>query len=390
VRLVAFGGRARLAMLGFVGVVALTWYRGYVGDYQQEVAPALNALAGGNLWRAIHHQANIGPFSLFLRAPMVAAAHSLGAGQLVSYRVGAVPCVAAAAILGVALLRAFGADADSWPRKLLVVLLAVATPAAMEALDLGHPEEILGAALSVGAVVACIRRKHMWAALLLGCAIATKQWALLAIGPAMLACGRPHWWRVPAAACGIAAVFLSPLVFADHQTFAAATRAAASAPTEPLYQSWWYLFAHNLPGWIAQKTKPLIVLSAIPLTLFAYLRRGGARSALPLLALLFLIRCVFDPQTNYYYHLPFLLALLAWDVQARRPLPYSALAATAALFVTNSYLEPDAGLYAGSVFYFIWTLSLAAYLLFAIARPSGRAIATRPQQGFGITPLKLL
>jgi len=360
-----------LAMLGLAGIVGLAWYRGQLGDYPREVAPAVNALAGGHFWDAVQRQSFIGPVSVALRAPFVAVAHSFGASELTSYRLGAVPCVAAAALVGVALVRWSRPTARPRVLELLIVLLAVATPVSTQALSAGHPEEILGAALTVGGVVACLRGRYVWAALLLGLALATKQWALLAVGPAMLAAGRRHWWRVTAAACGILALCSLPLVLADHQTFVAATKLAASAPPEVQFQSWWYLVDHNLPYWLAQKTKPAIVLSALPLTILVFLRRGrgsGAASALPLLALLFLVRCVADPQTQYYYHLPLVLTLLAWDVQTRRRLPYATLATVVALLVTNTYVAAYAGSHAASIFYFFWTLTLTAYLLCVIAR----------------------
>ena len=308
------------------------------------------------------------PFSILLRAPIVAVVHHFGGGGLVSYRAGAVPCVAAAALFGLGLLKWFPSPARTRAVGWLVVLLAVATPAAADALDLGHPEEILGAALSVGAVAACLSGRNAWGALLLGLALSTKQWALLAVGPAMLAAGRTYWWRVPAAAAALTGLLLLPLVLADQQHLASATRAAASAPAKPRFLSWWYLLHHDLPSWLPQYTKPAIVLSAIPLTLVAYWRGSGKDRALPLMALLFIIRCVFDPQTQNYYHLPLLLTLLAWDVQTRRRLPYSSLAALAALVITNSYLTSPGGLYAASVFYFCWTLTLAVYLVVVLMR----------------------
>jgi hypothetical protein len=359
-----FGLRlAGLAVLGLIGVVAFTWYRGKIGDYPQEAEPSVDALARGDFWEAVNRQPNMGPFSVVLRAPFVAVAHAFGAGDLVSYRVGAVPCVAAAAVFGAGLVRWFPSAARPRVLGVLIVLLAVATPQAADAIELGHPEELLGGAMSVGAVVAGLRGKYVWAALLLGLAIATKQWALLAIGPTILAVGRPHWWRVTVAAAGIVTVLLLPALLASHERLESATREAASAPARVNYQSWWYLLDRELPAWLPQYTKPAIVLSAIPLTLLAYRRGNGARSALPLLALLFLIRCVFDTQTNAYYHVPLLLTLLAWDMQTRRILPYATLAVVGLLVVTNSYLASPDRLYVPSVFYFLWTAGLAAYLV---------------------------
>jgi hypothetical protein len=370
--------RAALWLLGAGGIVALVWYRGVVGDYRREVEPGLNALANGDLAAAVQHQANIGPFSVVLRAPLVALAHAFDAGELVSYRVGAVPCVAAAALLGAALLRWSRGTARPRFVESLILVLAITTPAATEALNLGHPEEILTAALMVGGIVACLSGSYTLGAVLLGLAMATKQWAFLALGPALLAAGRTYWWRVVPAATAIAALLSLPLVLADHDRFVSATREAASAPTKPLFQNWWYLLHRELPFNLAQHTKPMIVIVAVPLTLIAVWRGGGVSRALPLLALLFVIRCVLDPQTQYYYHLPLILTLLAWDVQTRRRLPYATLATVGALLVTNSYIAEYSHFYVASVVYFLWTFALATYLVAAVVRRSGSAPVAAP------------
>ena len=62
-----------------------------------------------------------------------------------------------------------------------------ANPVTLYALQDGHAEELLGAVLCVAAVLAAQRGRGGLAALALGLAIANKQWALLAIGPVLLA-----------------------------------------------------------------------------------------------------------------------------------------------------------------------------------------------------------
>ena len=65
----------------------------------------------------------------------------------------------------------------------------VANPITLRALELGHPEELLGACLCVAAVL--LRRRRAARALgrrsRSGSAIANKEWALLAAGPVLLA-----------------------------------------------------------------------------------------------------------------------------------------------------------------------------------------------------------
>jgi hypothetical protein len=369
-------GLTAFAVLSAIGV---SWYRGGLGDYPHDASRAVDALAGGHVLRAltVHPQPLMGPFAILARAPFVAVGHLLGAGSLASYRIGAIPCLAAAGLLGVLLLRAFPPASRRWTAGILVVLLAVASPAATNAVELGHPEEVLCAALSVLAVVAAMRGRFVAAAVLLGLALATKQWAVIALPPTALAAGRPCRWRVVAAAAGLAALLTLPQILADPGGFASVSQHAATATNDTFVQSWWYLVGHTLPGWLARSTHPAIVLAAFPLTVIAYRRGLRAEDALPLLALLFLVRCVFDPVDNYYYHLPLLMALLAWDVKMRRRLPYTTLAATVSLIVTNSFLVGTAA----SAFYLAWTAALAVLLVSVLRRltvAGSRAVGQAP------------
>ncbi len=371
-------GRAGLTALAVLSAIGVSWYRGGLGDYPHDAAGAVDALAGGHVLRSltVHPQPLMGPIAILTRAPFVAAGHLFGAGSLASYRLGAIPCLIAAGLLGVVLLRTFAPASRRGPASLVVVLLAVASPAATSAVELGHPEEVLCAALSVLAVVAAMRSRVVATAVLLGLALATKQWAVIAVPPAVLAFAPRYRWRVAAGAVGLAALLTLPQVLADPGGFASVSQHAATATNDTFVQSWWYLVGHTLPGWVARSTHPLIVLAAFPLTVFAYRRGLRADDALPLLALLFLVRCVLDPVDNYYYHLPLLLALLAWDVKARRQLPFAALAATVCLIVTNSFLD---GMTA-SAFYFAWTAALAGVLCVVLRRATSadRSAAQAP------------
>ena len=68
-----------------------------------------------------------------------------------------------------------------------MVGLCAANPITLRALDIGHPEELLGAVLCAGAVLAALRGRATLAGVLLGLAMANKAWAVLAIGPVLLA-----------------------------------------------------------------------------------------------------------------------------------------------------------------------------------------------------------
>src|SRR5436309_14101190 len=89
----------------------------------------------------------------------------------------------------------------------------VLSPLTYSALQFGHPEELLGAALCAGGVLAAARGRSLFAAALLGCAIATKQWAILAVPVALVAMPRGRG-RLFGAAAGVAGLFTVPMLLA--------------------------------------------------------------------------------------------------------------------------------------------------------------------------------
>ena len=125
----------------------------------------------------------------------------------------ALPCLLAAAALGVwlvAQMRRRTGPARSLARA-VALGVCVANPLTLRALELGHPEELLGGALCVAAVLLAARERPLWAGLALGLAIANKEWALLAVGPVLLAlpsrralCMRDRRGRVRGARAGAA------------------------------------------------------------------------------------------------------------------------------------------------------------------------------------------
>jgi len=111
----------------------------------------------------------------------------------------------------------------------------------------------------------------------------------------------------------------------------------------------------------------------VPATLLWRRRHGptpASADVLLLLALLFLARCVLDAANNGYYHLPFLIALAAWEVLQRERPPVISLAAAALVWLTVQklplYISPDAQ----CAVYLAWTLpALAALACATFRRP---------------------
>src|SRR5205807_8932228 len=122
------------------------------------------------------------------------------------------------------------------------------------------------AALRVSAVLADMRSRVAAIVVLLGLALATKQCAVIAVPPAILAVAPRYRWRVAAGAAGLAALLTLPQVLADPGGFASVSQHAATATNDTFVQSWWYLVGHTLPSWLARSTHPLLVLAAFPPT----------------------------------------------------------------------------------------------------------------------------
>jgi hypothetical protein len=363
-------GLAGAAMLAWLGLADFAW-----SDYDSEVSGAMRALAGGDVSGFLRQIPAYGG-SLVLRAPFAGATAVLGGGELAIYRVLAIPCLLAGVVLGAALARRMAARGASRRACLAVMALCAINPIILPALQIGHPEELLCAALAVGAVLVAASDRWLLAAVLLGLAIATKAWAVLAIGPVLLALGTRRTATL-ALAGAVTLVVLAPMAFAG----AAETVVHGSRLTGVLFNPWqvWWLLGdvvdgaarpgvRRAPAWLSPLAHPLIASLVVPLSLLAWRARphapgGHGEQALGLLALLLLLRCVLDPWNCVYYELPFLLALLAWEALCRpqRP-PLLTLGATLATWLTFQTLEPLMGPDLLCVTYLMWALPLAAWL----------------------------
>ena len=188
----------------------------------------------------------------------------------------------------------------------MLVVVTVLNPASIAAVQYGHPEEVLAAALSVGAVALALRDRDLAAAVALGLAIASKQWAILAVAPTLLALPAGSWLRLLCISGAIAAGATLPLLAADPAGFGNVSRGAVNGGVLVTRSTWWFFAAapdkvhlqlpagypmsftlYRLPSWLGQVTHPLIVGLAVPLAILVYWRNRTREAALPLIAILF-------------------------------------------------------------------------------------------------------
>jgi hypothetical protein len=349
------GHRLRYAAVGVViglgACAAVVWNLTHLygsGDYQpaahvigDNAGPAVAALAHGHPGRVISVQPLMGLVSLVWRAPFVALGSALGGGDRLIYALGCAACLLPALGLIAWLVR----RADS-PRRTLAAAVAaavmVAGPATIHATHVGHPEEVLATVLATGAVISASANRRGWAAVLLGLAIGSKQWALLAT-PCVLVALPDHRAAVAVRAGLIAAAAIVVLPLASPAAFAHADASVGNLRTSDPFSVWWpvsprpfgavHAFtARFLPLNLTRSEAAAFALVLAGAVLYAYGRRVGAGrmppvDGLALLALLGLLRCVCDPDPLTYNFVAAVIPLVVWEAGVRRRLPVVSVAA---------------------------------------------------------------
>lgn len=154
-------------------------------DYEVEAEPALQLLRDGDVAGFLRFLPAYGG-SLIMRAPFALVPDLWGGGDHALFRSMAAPCLAATVILAGLLWRRARDRGMALGPGLLVVLLCAGNPLTVRALEIGHPEELLGGVLCVAALLAAGKRRPVLAGVLVGLAIANKPWAVLALAPMLI------------------------------------------------------------------------------------------------------------------------------------------------------------------------------------------------------------
>ena len=364
---------------------------GYVlGD---NAGPALSALVHGRLAAMASVQPLMGLTSLLWRAPFVAVADALGAGAQLAYAVGALACLLPAAGLVAWLAR----DAGSVRRLVAVALAAaaiVAGPATLQAAQIGHPEEALATVLATAAVLAAVGGRRGWAAVLLGLAVGTKQWSLLAM-PCVLVALPDRRTAVAVRAMLIAGAAALVLPLADPAAFAHADASVGSLHIADPFSVWWGTgsgnggdpgaLAHYLPAGVTRSQAAAVAVVLALGAIWGHGRRVGAGRVprvdpLALLALVGLVRCVGDPDPLTYNFVAVVIPLAVWEAGSRRRLPLVTALSCGALWLAptgaNAFLAGTGAPLGEPLLSIVWiaaALALGGYLTRCAWRPRGVA-----------------
>jgi Glycosyltransferase family 87 len=347
------------AALAIGAAIAWDWLFAWpiaLDDYALEAARPFTALLHGHLSTFLRSAPPYGA-SLAMRAPLALIGSLSGASALLVYRLAALPCLLALSGLAAWIAVRLLAERRGWPTALAALTVCVANPITFYALNIGHPEEILGAALCVLAVLAAQRGRAALAGLLLGLAIANKEWGLVAAGPVLFALPERRL-RAILIAGGVAAALIAPIALASpslHALFERLTMARLGGLTTFRPQQVWWFFGtpgrwlHSMrgqlepgyrtpPGWVENQAHLLILWLGLPVTLAAQRLRVARENALGLLAVLLGARCMLDPWDVVYYALPPILALASWETLTLGRAPLAAAIASIAAWAIFRYL----------------------------------------------------
>jgi hypothetical protein len=313
-----------------------------MGDYQpagqvsgDNPAPAIDALIHGHLTALVTQQPLMGLVSLVWRAPFSASAAWLGGGPHLAYQLGTLACllpIFSAATWLAARARSRG----QWAAAAAAILLIACGPLTVAAVALGHPEEVLTCLLAAGAVILAGQARPVGAGVLLGLAVGTKQWAVVAVPCVLLALSSR---RVVAAALAtaVAAPLVGLLPLLNPGAFSRANQWVQGLHVANPLSLWWLVAGrypgggdastHLLPLSLTRGAAAVLALALASAAILTYARRVLRRGALPqvdglaLLACLGLVRCVADPLPSTYYCVALVTPLALWEAGTRRRLP---------------------------------------------------------------------
>jgi hypothetical protein len=263
---------------------------------------------------------------LVLRAPFALIPSAWSAGSRLVYFSTALPClIAAVAFCTWLAAQPRRGGKIGWGSRINPIVVCIFNPLTLVALLGGHPEEVLGAVLCVGGVALAANGNVGWAGLLIGLAVINKPWALVAVPVALVVMpsDRRRGLLVIAATAG--AVMIPITLVRAHGLSAGSAGAQLGTQSGTIFnppQLLWFFGPHS---WIVSHARQAIIFISVACAALWWAVRARVRpsrdlgtDALLLLALVLLLRAALDPWDNLYYHVPFLFALVAYEVRSGR------------------------------------------------------------------------
>lgn len=209
----------------------------------------------------------------------------------------------------VAVLRAAGRGRTGW-EVAGVVLIALLPPGWDALVNEYHPQDLLALGLLLGAVACALRRSWLWSGILIGLAVSSQQFALLALAPLFVVAPGRARWRVALGAAAAWLVVALPFVATSRRAFNAVTLGTGNFPS---FGGTWvrFLHLHGTPLVLVSRVLPIVAAIALAWWLLAKL---GAQvlEPVPLLSLITVclsMRLVFE-QNMFGYYLMAMAALL--------------------------------------------------------------------------------
>jgi hypothetical protein len=261
-------------------------------DYKAEYLPALQGYADGGFAGFLEALPGY-PAIVIAQLPLIALADLVGLSEASTWRLLSATAISALALAVLSFLPLLRAGTTPQGAGRAAVALAVASPGAYWALRIGHPEEVLAVALTLGAVAAAARERPWLAGLMLGVAVG-KAWPLVAALP-VLGLLLPHGGRIVrasvAAAFVVALTYLPPVLH-HSGSVVVLTKLGANNIFNVGHVWWWFGDPIPLstvalqsvpqprvgPSWAGELSHPLILGVGTAIGLLWCLARASALS----------------------------------------------------------------------------------------------------------------
>jgi Glycosyltransferase family 87 len=214
----------------------------------------------------------------------------------------------------VAVLRAAGRGRTGW--EVAGVVLIALLPSGWDALmNEYHPQDLLALGLLLGALACGLRRSWLWAGILIGLAVSSQQFALLALAPLFVVAPGRARWRLAVGAVAAWLVVAVPFITQSRRAFNAVTIGTGNSPS---YGGTWVRFLHlsGAPLVLVSRVLPIVAAIALAWWLLAKLDEK-VLDPVPLLSLITVclsLRLVFEQNMFGYYFMAMAVLLVLLEV----------------------------------------------------------------------------